>query len=209
MALSQVKLVYHADIVIFAGILFFILLNIPRAYARLSRKSGWTGFTIYSKPQSQLGPSKVQIASNPVYMESKKEITEEPADGNGSVESFTEYNALPALPKSTIPISDTNGPRHIPSLSTLIHPVAAILDHRVHDGYSIGQVLIMLCWLAVLFYVSFYKAPSLFYNSERLGFVAVSQVPFVYILATKNNVLGTLVGVGYEKLNYLDRKSVV
>ncbi|EIW75935.1 hypothetical protein CONPUDRAFT_85160 [Coniophora puteana RWD-64-598 SS2] len=210
MALSQVKLVYHGDIVIFAGILFFILLNVPRAFARLSRKSGWTGFSIYSVPQSQLGPSKVQIASNPVYMESKKEVstdqTVEGGEGNRSVESFTEYNALPALPKNTIPLSaSADGPRHIPMLSTLVHPVAAILAHRVHEGYSLGQVLIMVAWLAVLAYVSFYKAPSLFYSSERLGFVAVSQVPFVYVLATKNNVLGMLVGVGYEKLNYLHR----
>ncbi|KAI0954316.1 hypothetical protein AcV7_007581 [Taiwanofungus camphoratus] len=42
-----------------------------------------------------------------------------------------------------------------------------------------------------------------FTDPDRAGFVATSQIPVIIVLATKNNVLGALVGQGYQKLNMM------
>ncbi|TFY64102.1 hypothetical protein EVJ58_g2857 [Rhodofomes roseus] len=62
----------------------------------------------------------------------------------------------------------------------------------------------MTGYLAAIMYSTFFDV-NLFTSPTRLGFVAVSQMPVIYVLGTKNNVLGTLIGQGYEKLNFLHR----
>jgi NAD(P)H-flavin reductase len=39
----------------------------------------------------------------------------------------------------------------------------------------------------------------------RAGFIAMCQIPLVVLLAGKNNIIGSLTGVGYERLNWLHR----
>lgn len=38
-----------------------------------------------------------------------------------------------------------------------------------------------------------------------LGFLAISQLPTVFLFTTKNGILAILLGKGYEKLNFLHR----
>lgn len=42
-------------------------------------------------------------------------------------------------------------------------------------------------------------------NPNRAGFLAIAQLPPVFLLATKNSPLAILISSGYEKLNYLHR----
>ncbi|KAF1812674.1 hypothetical protein P152DRAFT_466528 [Eremomyces bilateralis CBS 781.70] len=39
----------------------------------------------------------------------------------------------------------------------------------------------------------------------RTGFVTISQIPLIFLLAGKNNIIGYLTGLGYERLNWLHR----
>ncbi|KAF2800728.1 hypothetical protein K505DRAFT_228089 [Melanomma pulvis-pyrius CBS 109.77] len=39
----------------------------------------------------------------------------------------------------------------------------------------------------------------------RCGFVAVTQLPLIFLLAGKNNIIGHLTGVSYERINWLHR----
>ena len=39
----------------------------------------------------------------------------------------------------------------------------------------------------------------------RSGFIAISQIPLIVLLAGKRNIIGFFTGVGYERLNYLHR----
>jgi len=55
-----------------------------------------------------------------------------------------------------------------------------------------------------MLYAGLYKS-SPFSDPVRAGWVSVAQIPFVIALATKNNILGYLLGFTYEKLNFLHR----
>jgi hypothetical protein len=46
---------------------------------------------------------------------------------------------------------------------------------------------------------TFYKS-NVFTDPVRTGFVAMAQIPFVFAFSMKNNFLGMLVGLGYEKV---------
>lgn len=63
-----------------------------------------------------------------------------------------------------------------------------------------GQALILGVYAAVLVYASFLGSNP-FEDPTRMGYVAMSQIPIVYVLGTKNNVVGMSVGMGYEKVS--------
>ncbi|KAF9239987.1 ferric reductase like transmembrane component-domain-containing protein [Melanogaster broomeanus] len=167
------------DYFLFAIILLFALFNAPRAIARFSNPSEWL--------QGHL------LRSVPLTRKSR------------SVESLETYETLPYLNEKRLPpLPATKQPWHLPMLSSFVHPLASFLNRRVHEGYSVAQALLMAAYTVALLYVGFYQSNP-FIDPMRAGWVAVSQVPFIYALATKNNLIGILVGVGYEKLNYLHR----
>ncbi|KAG0693019.1 hypothetical protein DFH29DRAFT_1007765 [Suillus ampliporus] len=102
-----------------------------------------------------------------------------------NTDSSTACASLPSLPRSALPNDKALPvtPHRDPTLPSILHPVASVLRNCVHDNYSSNP----------------------FTDPERAGWVIASQIPFVYALATKNNIIGMMVGVGYEKLNLLHR----
>jgi hypothetical protein len=90
-------------------------------------------------------------------------------------------------------------PPHAPVISSIIHPIASPFAHRITPGFSLGQVVILGVYGAILQYESFYKS-NLFTDPIRTGFVGTAQIPFLFALATKNNILASLVGLSYEKV---------
>ncbi|KAG1741000.1 ferric reductase like transmembrane component-domain-containing protein [Suillus lakei] len=197
-------LVYHADILIFGIILIFTLASLPRAYARFSRRSEWSqGHILRSIVTLPSTKPKINLnltLSYPVDHEkpsfdrgdSSTACAPLPSQYRISLAHVVDEKALP-----NVPIRD-------PTVSSIWHPVASVLRYRVHDNYSVNQVLLMLAYISIIFYVSFYQSDP-FTDPHRAGFVITSQIPFVYALATKNNIIGMMVGVGYEKLNFLHR----
>lgn len=75
---------------------------------------------------------------------------------------------------------------------------------------TLGRVLLVLAELVTVIVLCFYALhPSDEWQWEdigyRTGFIACAQLPLVFLLAGKNNIVGLLVGVSYEKLNWLHR----
>ncbi|KAH7890414.1 ferric reductase like transmembrane component-domain-containing protein [Phlebopus sp. FC_14] len=207
--------VYHLDIFIFGIILAFALFNAPRAIAHLANRSGWLqGLFLRNVPLTR--QPRINLNTNSIYLHSNPQKSVVDVD-EGSTESFTAYEPAPYLPGqlgekgaaaspafAVVTASSAKQPLHVPKLSSVMHPVANVLSHRVHEGYSLGQVLLMLAYTVVILYAGLYRSDP-FSDPLRAGWVATSQIPFVYALATKNNIIGILVGSGYEKLNYLHR----
>ncbi|KAH8093109.1 iron reductase [Cristinia sonorae] len=71
---------------------------------------------------------------------------------------------------------------------------------------SFGQMIVIIGYLATILICSTMGA-DLVTNSNRAGFMALAQLPVVFLFATKNSVLSLLLGPGngYEKLNYIHR----
>lgn len=55
----------------------------------------------------------------------------------------------------------------------------------------------MASYTAAILYAAFYRANP-FSSPKRSVFIIASQIPFLYALATKNDIIGLLVGVGYD-----------
>lgn len=199
------NLVYHADILIFGIILIFTLASLPRAYARLSRRSEWSqghflrSITPLPATTPRFNPTRPPLA--PVEPESFVDLDH----GNSStacapLPSEHQNSLMHVVNEKALP----KHPNHGPAASSIWHHAAFVLDYRVHENYSVNQVLLILVYIIIIFYVSFYQSDP-FTDPHRAGFVIASQIPFVYALATKNNIIGMMVGVGYEKLNFLHR----
>ncbi|KAF9219855.1 iron reductase, partial [Gyrodon lividus] len=69
-----------------------------------------------------------------------------------------------------------------------------------------GQIFILAAYVAVTL-VCIIKDAPLISNPNRAGFLALAQLPVVFLFATKNSILSLLLGPGngYEKLNFIHR----
>ncbi|KAI9460820.1 ferric reductase like transmembrane component-domain-containing protein [Boletus coccyginus] len=176
-------LVYDLHVFILAIILIFSLFNFPRTlvYIVNNRSEIFQGYLLRSATQFRMyrPPS-------------------------GSTSQSKEKGPL----KISIPTLELNAtpkqPWHFPMHFSLRYPAASFLQYRVLGNHTAGRVFLMAGYTAAVFYAAFYKSNP-FSSPGRAGWVVASQIPFVYALATKNSIIGLLVGVGYEKLNYLHR----
>ncbi|TFY75798.1 hypothetical protein EWM64_g8214 [Hericium alpestre] len=75
-------------------------------------------------------------------------------------------------------------------------------------GMDLGQILVVAGYLATVIACVVTDA-QLISNANRAGFLAIAQLPVVFLFATKNSVLSLLLGPGngWEKLNYVHRWS--
>ena len=88
-------------------------------------------------------------------------------------------------------------PRRISWVPSALDPVVNMLRVRVMPGYMLGQFLLLLGYTCIMFYGTFTKSNPL-KDGTRTAWVAVCPLPLVFALAQKNNVLGSLLGYGYE-----------
>ncbi|KAI9566156.1 ferric reductase like transmembrane component-domain-containing protein [Boletus coccyginus] len=176
-------LVYTLDILISTIILFFFLLNVPRAlmYIADNRSEAFQGYLLRSATQFRMYRSP--SGSTPQSKE------------KGSLENSISTPGSDATPKQSW---------HLPMYFEFRNSAASFIQYRVLGNYTVVQVLLMALYAAAVLYAAFYESNP-FTSPYRAGWVTASQIPFVYAFATKNNVIGLLVGVGYEKLNYLHR----
>lgn len=206
------SLVYQLDIFLLIVILVFTVFSAPRAIARFARPSEWSqGYCLRSITLSR--QPRIDLNTNSIYLNSDPQTAVLDLDG-GSTEnvhsqsvpylpshSTHDEKALPPHPRplATLVPSSTQQTWHMPMLSSLLPPVAGLLHRRVHENYSLGQILLMAGYSIVILYAGLYQSNP-FVDPDRSGWVCVSQLPFIYVLSTKNNVIGMLVSVGYEKV---------
>ena len=75
---------------------------------------------------------------------------------------------------------------------------------------SLGRVILVSAEFVLVMVLCFYKLnPNDQWQWEdmgyRTGFIALAQMPLIFLLAGKNNIIGFLVGSSYERLNWLHR----
>lgn len=175
---SDRMLVSDLDIFILIVILAFSLFNVPRALAYIAnnRSDASQGYLLRSSTQFRM--------YRPPSATTSQSKEKEPLEcSTPSLESAAERKE----------------PWHFPMHFSLRHPSASVLHHHVLGNYTVIQVFLMAGYTAAVFYAAFYKSNPIV-DASRVGWIIISQIPFVYAFATKNNVIGLLVGVGYEKV---------
>jgi len=194
-SVNPTQLVFHIDIflVAFAGV--FVLCALPRAIARFSRVAEWRqGLILRAIPLERRAPRPVMRSTQ------SPAVGTSAGDNVTSDESHTLHSDAHLIRHPAAKQEGWTLPPHVRAWSSRIPTFGNILRYRFETGFSLGQALVLLTYFAVLVYASFLKSNP-FSDPLRTGFVAMSQIPIVYLLATKNNLLGILVGLGYEKVS--------
>lgn len=174
---SSSTLVYDLDIFVLVVILAFALFNVPRSlmYIANNRSGVFQGCLLRSATQFRM-----YRTPSGTTLESKEKMPVE--------YSIPTLESPPVLKRW-----------HFPMHFSLRHPAASVMHYRVIGNYTVVQFILMAGYTAAIFYAAFYKSNP-FTNPQRIGWVIASQFPFAYAFATKNNVIGLLAGVGYEKV---------
>ncbi|KAJ6466914.1 hypothetical protein C8R45DRAFT_838725 [Mycena sanguinolenta] len=193
-----VVLVNHTLILLLALVALVITVRIPRAFARLWRLSEWTrGHFLGYDSSVATGLPDLPYAGNvaPITIDISKVA--------GSSQDSHTYESKFAVPVRRE--SPGSYPPRIRPAPSFFWPVVTLMRSRVAPGVSATQILICAGWLGVMLYPSIYTSKGPFMDIERYGVIAIAQVPIIFALASKNNLLGVFLGMGYEKLNFFHR----
>ncbi|KAJ7793934.1 hypothetical protein B0H14DRAFT_3558649 [Mycena olivaceomarginata] len=186
-------LVYHTVVVLLALVALAVFVRIPRAFARLWRRSEWMrGHFLSYQPHPE--PSQILPTS-------AAPTTIDFSNAMGSSQDSHETKPAVSLWRGTT----VSYPPHMKPTPSILRPVVSVLRSRVAPGFSAAQMVVCVCWLGVMLFPAISGSQGPFTDFNRYGWIAISQVPFIFALGAKNNVLGTALGVGYEKLNFLHR----
>ncbi|KAF7968056.1 hypothetical protein HWV62_32077 [Athelia sp. TMB] len=189
---AAIKLALTGDIVLLAFLAVAALLALPRTLARVSN----LGHVFWHSSQRTPTHRKRTLPPLPGADSDK-------GSWDGSDNSHTLTDHYPVSLKSTVA---PRYPTHVRAVASLpvLNKIASFFARRWSPGYSLGQFLITQVYNTVLTSILTYRS-NVFTDPGRAGLVAMSQLPLIFVLAMKNNVAGWLVGVGYEKMNYLHR----
>ncbi|KAF8347435.1 hypothetical protein F5887DRAFT_1172715 [Amanita rubescens] len=196
-------LVDYIDILIAALIGFLALFQLPRALVRLRKRSEWSQghfFQYKARNSQELSGSSHESGAIPT----KEHLSSDPVSAATSeAHAFNNHGDRRQLLKMA-EATQPSYPPHMPTYPAFLRPFAEYLSLSIVPGYSNWQALVMLAYLGILLYVFSYHSNFL-KNPRRSGMIAASQLPFLYAFASKNNVPGSLLGIGYQGLNYFHR----
>lgn len=214
------QLCIHAALFLLASITLLVCFRLPRAFARFWRFGEWSSGHFLRHAEVE------QVVHAPVTVQRKgtqtSKVSAAPRMSPASSLQSRDGEKHHATDDSHTLVShnqhhlrrrayDENGaeirvsyPPHIVAVPRFLRPLAPLFRKRVDTGFSVAQVAIMTIYFATLMYAGLYKS-SPFTDPVRTGWVAMTQVPFVVFFASKTNLLGMLLGVGYEKLNFIHR----
>ncbi|KAF4983584.1 hypothetical protein FZEAL_1034 [Fusarium zealandicum] len=92
------------------------------------------------------------------------------------------------------------------------HPQLYIPIHglRWATPLPLGRIIVLICyWIVIIYLMSWSVSKNDVYYWERIGYrnawVTLAQFPLLYLLSTKINVIGFLIGTSHERLNWLHR----
>ncbi|CAE6533149.1 unnamed protein product [Rhizoctonia solani] len=213
-------LVFYIDMGL-VGILGAVtLIYLPRTIARYAHKSGWVeGWMLLQGKRIDQYPHKQRALKSEASIREKEATSSRaghqyppdrlnPAELSApALSSTTHVGSTPTIKARLIASNQTRNsgkpPAHIPSLRSFVPSAGKLLDYHVM-GYNIRQLLILSAYLAVICIAMFYQSNPRS-NTNRAGFLVMSQMPIAFALGTKNSVITILTGISYEKLNFVHR----
>ena len=225
--ISNAVLVFDIDLVLLGAVAIFFLLLLPRAAVRFTHKREWVdghflrsvyidGPVASSRVLRRPSTKRPDVISpvSPAYLappsrdpdgssyEHHQYYTEE--WGGTTDVSHTYVSHADLIRKGSTASGRErrrqNAPTHMPGVSTVFPATAAFLRKTIRPGLTIGKSIILVCYSAIMLYAGLFRSNPLS-EPVRAGFVAVSQIPVIVILGTKNNLVGMLIGFGYERVS--------
>jgi ferric-chelate reductase len=201
--LTDASLVFGVCLFVMAIIVIFMVIRIPRLLALFGTSSDGVilrHVPAYPPPRVAQPKRHAPNRSPPAAKESNTFGSS--MDDIISQRSYPSERSL--LSKVRVRDARKRYPPHIPSLPKALRPLLKPFRTRISPGFSFGQLLVLAVYLAILLYATIHNS-NIFLDQSRTGWIAVSQFPFVYAFAQKNNFIGTFLGFGYEKVELSQR----
>ena len=194
---GNIVLLYHIDLILLSITALFVVAKLPQVIALFGTTSEWfDGHFLHYVPYT---PS----ASRSYLPQSSK------TDFSSNIShTLHSHNTLPTerVTEKGTPLT-TRYPPHAGSCISFLRPVLTLLRLRTSPGFSIAQSLIFFIYLVCLGYATLYKS-NIFTDQTRTAWIVIAQLPFLFLLAQKSNILGILLGCGYEKVSYLPTSQI-
>lgn len=215
-------LAFHIDILLLGLFVLYAVSTLPRALVRLFQPSEiFNGFFLRSSAQhtspwrstsTRALLRRDTLGRSDTVATSQGHANTEPVHNStaGALAAVDEErnNTDGGFPALVTPVANrVRGtqpcyvPTRVPRWTTVVHPsLACALNYRVSSGISLGRILILMAYGIIVLYACLVGSNP-FDDSNRWGYIAVSQIPIVVALANKSNWLSWVSGVGYEKVN--------
>ncbi|TFK83417.1 incomplete iron reductase [Polyporus arcularius HHB13444] len=229
-AVSDSDLVFYVDIFLLGAVALFFLLLLPRGAVRFTHKREWVDGhflrSVYlegpaapanvlrrpsAKRQDVIAPVSPAYYPPPSRYNADSSSYDHQSKEQWGAEtdvSHTYVSHADLLRKGSTASGRErrrqNVPTHMPGVSTTFPTLAAFLRKTIRPGLTIGKAVILASYSAIVLYAGLFMSNPLS-QPVRAGYVALSQLPVVVILGAKNNLVGMLIGFGYERLNYFHR----
>lgn len=192
MSVDSATLVYHIDLFQLSIVALFFLVSLPRIIALFGTTSEWFDgyFLRYVpyRPSTRMSPKHI---SNNSYT---------------SHSSHTHTSHVQQVTANGAPAS-MRYPPHVASCFEFLRPILTFLRLRISPGFSVAQAFVLSIYFTSLAYASFYES-NIFTDEARTGWVAIAQLPLVFALSQKNNVMGAFIGYGYNHVTLSKQKSL-
>ena len=170
-------LVYWLDIGLFGVLALFFLAAIPRSFGRLASFSLSKGLIL--RAGSSYTPDNYP-AKKPNALYNPNRYPTHEFGGQGR------YANTP--------------PIHVKALSSIMFPISSFFSRSFTPDKTYGKIALSLIYIGGILVSVFYASDPLAHPA-RLGLIAVSQIPVVVVLGTKNNSVGMLLSIGYERVS--------
>ena len=115
------------------------------------------------------------------------------------VEADIDSLSYPPPPATCDNIPISRKPVHVKACQARCPFVMRAIRTPTVGRVRLGGVIICALYFGVLLFATLHKS-SVFKDPKRAGWVAISQIPVVYVLATKNNVLCVAWGTAYDRV---------
>lgn len=191
-------LVFHVDLLVAAAIVACALVRLPRAIGLFGTTREWVDghFLRYIpyKPSRQFVQAAHTVYPPPSDSDSVISDTSSESSYAGSNSSY-EVKRLTKTGKSV----EMRYPPHISAWFKVFRPILSPLRTRLATGFSVGQLVVITLYFYTLVYATFFNS-NIITDNSRTGWIAIGQFVFVYAFAQKNNIIGSVLGYGYEKV---------
>ncbi|KZF20844.1 hypothetical protein L228DRAFT_249662 [Xylona heveae TC161] len=121
----------------------------------------------------------------------------------------SKQDPTPAKPRSPALVAVATATAIIREISNATMAMFKIRG-RTFRSAPLGRICLVLAYFVLLVVLCFYRLqPSNPWQYEdvayRCAYISVAQLPLIFLLAGKNNIVGWMTGLSYERINWLHR----
>lgn len=189
--------VYWLDVTLLLILAVFFLCSFPRAIARFSRLS-----EISRGLFLRTGSSSLVLGTKDIVGSSSRPSALCSASLDDSSSAVGKFNHRGDYQDYLEENPSGSPPWHVQSVSTILYPISSFFSYSITSRETLGEVALALAYYLAITLITFISSNP-FSDPAFLGYVAVAQIPVSIALGAKNNIVGMLVGMGYERASQL------